>query len=93
MKVLLLGANGQLGTDLNRAFQESRYEVEGLTRRDLDVRAPDRVSAKIAGSKPDVVVNTTAFHNLEECEKQPAAAFEVNAIVRPCAVRSRSFQY
>ena len=80
MKILLLGANGQLGTDLNRAFHDNRYEVEALTRRDLDVRAQDKVLAKITGSKSDVVVNTTAFHNVEECEKQPAAAFEVNAI-------------
>jgi dTDP-4-dehydrorhamnose reductase len=79
LKVLLLGANGQLGTDLRRVFNFRGDQVNPLTRKDLDVRHRDAVFARIAEAQPDVVVNTAAFHNVELCEEQPADSFEMNA--------------
>ena len=76
--MLLIGANGQLGNDLLRVFQSAGDLVLPFTRAQLDVCSEKRVSEVVAQAKPDVVLNTAAFHKVEECEKKPALAFEVN---------------
>jgi len=79
MKVLLVGANGQLGSDLLRVFRMAGDTVIPSTHAQLDVCSEDRVSEIMAETKPDVVLNTAAFHKVEECEKRPALAFQVNS--------------
>ncbi len=74
--VVILGANGQLGTDL-RAFLNLR--VTGLTHAELDVCDSARARALIGGLHPDVLINTTAYHKVDICEDEPATCFAVNA--------------
>jgi dTDP-4-dehydrorhamnose reductase len=78
MKVLLIGARGQLGTDVRATWPAD--DLVPLTSDDLDVTDRDAVFAEIAGHRPDLVLNTSAFHNVDVCEDEPARAFEVNAI-------------
>jgi len=79
MRVLLLGANGQLGTDLLRVLQAAGDTVVPVTHAQVDVRAEDQVAQAIDQAKPEVVINTTAFHRVDECETKSGLAFEVNA--------------
>jgi dTDP-4-dehydrorhamnose reductase len=78
MKVLVIGANGQLGTDLVKVFQAAGDTVMPVTHAQLDVCSADQVSETMAQAKPDLVVSTAAFHRVEECETKPALAFQVN---------------
>jgi dTDP-4-dehydrorhamnose reductase len=78
MKVLLIGANGQLGTDLVKVFQAAGDTVVPVTHAQVDVCSENRVSEIMAEAKPEVVVSTAAFHKVEECETKPALAFQVN---------------
>ena len=78
MKTVLLGAHGQLGTDIRATWPAD--DLVPLTSDDLDVTDRDAVLAAIAGHRPDLVLNTTAFHNVDVCEDEPARAFAVNAI-------------
>jgi dTDP-4-dehydrorhamnose reductase len=78
VKVLLIGASGQLGSDVLRVFQAAGDVVLPFTHAQLDVCSEERVSEVISQAKPDVVLNTVAFHKVEECEKKPALAFQVN---------------
>lgn len=80
MKILLIGATGQLGTDLTETFRKRGDEVVPLAHSEVDVRHSGKLTAAVVESKPDVVVSTAAFHKVEECEKQPLVAFDVNAI-------------
>jgi dTDP-4-dehydrorhamnose reductase len=80
MKVLLIGANGQLGTDLNLLLVKEGMEVRAVANREIDVRNPEATMELVASVRPDVVINTAAFHKLEECDTQPLVAYEVNAI-------------
>ena len=76
MKVAIIGANGQLGSDLVEAFGEGAIP---LTRRDLDVTDPE--SVKILNElKPDVIINTAAYARVDDAEVEVEKAFEVNAI-------------
>ena len=78
MKTLLIGARGQLGSDIRETWPADG--LVPLTSDDLDVTDPEAVFAEIAGHKPDLVLNTSAFHNVDVCEDEAARAFEVNAI-------------
>lgn len=80
MKIFLIGANGQLGTDLHRLFVPEGTSVVPVTHKDLDVRNAEAVFAAITEARPDVVISTAAYHRVEECETQAALAFEVNAL-------------
>ncbi len=75
--VVIIGANGQLGTDLQPALRGVR--VSGLTHADLDVRDAARTRTVIGNLRPDVVINTSAFHKVDVCEDEAATAFAVNA--------------
>jgi len=76
MKVAVIGANGQLGTDLVEVFGEEAFP---LTHKDLDVT--DFESLKILKElKPDVIINTAAYVRVDDAEIYPEKAFQVNAI-------------
>ena len=76
MKVAIIGANGQLGSDLVEVFGEIAVP---LTHRDLDVTNYD--SLKILKEiDPDVIINTAAYVRVDDAEKEPKKAFNVNAI-------------
>ncbi len=78
MKVLLLGARGQLGTDLR--LGGAAHEIIAPAREALDVTDAGAVRHAIADATPDVVINCTAFHNVPLCETEPERAFRVNVV-------------
>jgi dTDP-4-dehydrorhamnose reductase len=77
MKVLVIGANGQLGSEFPAAWPDA--EVIGVTRAELDVTDAEAASRVIGEVRPDVVINTAAFHKVEICERDPETSFRVNA--------------
>lgn len=79
MKVVLIGANGQLGSDLHKTFRAAGDTVIPLVRAQLDVCSTENVHEVLADLSPDLVLSTAAFHNVEACEAKPDLAFQVNA--------------
>lgn len=93
MKVAVIGANGQLGTDVVAAFTRHGDDVIGLTHSDVELSQMDSVSARLQEIRPHVVVNTAAMHHVENCERQPEKAFSVNGIgVRNLATVARDLK-
>jgi dTDP-4-dehydrorhamnose reductase len=80
MKIAVIGANGQLGNDVVAAFSENGDAVLGLTHQEMEVADIDSVSRVLRGAQPDVIVNTSAMHHVENCEREPQKALVVNAI-------------
>ncbi len=80
MKIAVIGANGQLGGDVVRAFEANGDDVCSLVHADLEVSNIDSVAQGLRAVKPDVVVNTTAMHHVERCEQDPDSAFRVNTL-------------
>jgi dTDP-4-dehydrorhamnose reductase len=78
MKILLIGATGQLGTDLLRA--NPGHEIITPTRIELDLLRPDQIASSILAARPAFVINCAAFHDLVLCEREPEQAFLVNCI-------------
>ena len=85
MKILLIGATGQLGGDLLR--NNPGHDIEAPGRDALDLARPAEGAAAIKRARPDLVINCAAFHNVPKCEEDPAQAFLINcAAVRDLAV-------
>lgn len=78
MRILLIGASGQLGSDLIK--NDPGHDIVAPDRKELDVTQGDAVVVAIRDTRPDWVVNTAAFHNVPVCEEQPEQAFRVNCI-------------
>jgi dTDP-4-dehydrorhamnose reductase len=78
VRVLIIGAGGQLGSDLVRAFAD--LGPIGLDHKAVDIEVPSSVSRTLARYRPSLVINTAAFHNVEVCETRPDRAFAVNAL-------------
>ena len=78
MKLLLIGATGQLGGDLLR--NNTRHEIHAPGRDELDLARPDQAAAVVRRQKPDVILNCAAFHNVPLCEEQPDQAFLTNCV-------------
>jgi dTDP-4-dehydrorhamnose reductase len=80
MKIAVVGANGQLGSDVFRAFKERGDEVLPLVHGDIEITDVNSVRSALFARNAEVVVNTTAMHHVERCEENPAAAFAVNGL-------------
>jgi len=80
MKVAVIGANGQLGTDVVREFVANGDEVSALTHADVELSDVGSVSRVLEASLPNLVVNTAAMHHVDKCEQDPDRAFAVNGL-------------
>ena len=92
MRVLVIGAFGQLGTDICAAMSNEELYRADLDGSDITVDICDKTSINtlIHDLRPDVVINTAAEHEVEECESTPERAFHVNAtgalwVAKACA--------
>jgi dTDP-4-dehydrorhamnose reductase len=77
MKIVVIGASGQLGQDLMKVLGD---EALGLTHSDLEITDAVSVSSALSSLSPEWVINTAAFHNTDGCEENSSLAYAVNAI-------------
>lgn len=80
MKVAVIGANGQLGSDVAAMFAKHGDAVIPITHADIELTDIDSISKCLKGLQPQLVVNTAAMHQVERCEQEPEKAFAVNAL-------------
>jgi dTDP-4-dehydrorhamnose reductase len=76
MKAIIFGASGLLGHELMQEW--SGDEVSGLTSRDTDICQPDSVRSVIEKARPDWIVLSAAYTDVDGCEKNQDLAFAVN---------------
>lgn len=79
-KVTVIGAGGQLGRDVVKTLRARGIEVDSLDVDECDITNREAVFSILKSSRPRAVVNTAAYHNVPDCEKNEARAFEVNAV-------------
>lgn len=80
MKIAVIGSNGQLGADVVAAFQKVSAEPVALTHDDLDISDLGKVREVLSVVAPSIVINTAAMHHVENCERNPQRAYEVNCL-------------
>jgi dTDP-4-dehydrorhamnose reductase len=77
MRLVITGHKGQLGRQLMDAY--AGHDILGLDMPQDDITHPE-VSARIADFRPDLVVHTAAYTDVDGCETNPELAFRVNAV-------------
>jgi dTDP-4-dehydrorhamnose reductase len=80
MTVTIIGANGQLGTEILAEYQRGGNETVGLSHTDIDISSLESTRSVLTAIHPTLIVNTAAMHHVENCEKEPLRAYEVNAL-------------
>jgi dTDP-4-dehydrorhamnose reductase len=77
MKILITGSNGMLGHDLIDVL-ENNHELILTTSKTLDITDKKQVIEFIADSKPDIVINSAAYTDVDGCEENQDLAYAVN---------------
>jgi len=78
-RILLLGKDGQLGWELQRALAPLGPLV-ALGRADCDLADPDRLRAVVRAAAPDVIVNAAAYTAVDKAESDPQPCSAVNSV-------------
>jgi len=80
MKILIVGANGQVGSAAEQVLSNNeRNEIVALTRSDLDISNRSDVFNIVTSLVPDVVFNAAAMTNVDLCESESELAFAINS--------------
>jgi dTDP-4-dehydrorhamnose reductase len=79
VKLLILGAGGQVGHELCRLRWPEGYRLTAFDHAGLDIAEQERVFAAVGRERPDVVVNAAAYTAVDRAESEPDAAWAANA--------------
>jgi dTDP-4-dehydrorhamnose reductase len=85
MRISIIGANGQLGQDLTAAL--TGHDILPFTRKEFDVTDHVRARAVLSEARPEMIVNLTAYHRVDDCETKPDLAYTVNVVAMLNLVR------
>lgn len=86
----MFGAAGQLGVELVRELRVRQFDVKPIDRAQVDITDAAAVENALAAYDAEVVFNSAAYNQVDVAEKEPQAAFQVNALaVRNLALACR----
>lgn len=77
-KVLIVGAGGQVGTELRRTLA-GQGEIVGVDRGEIDLADESAIRALLRRERPGLIVNAAAYTAVDKAESEPDAAYAVNA--------------
>jgi dTDP-4-dehydrorhamnose reductase len=78
MKVLVLGANGQVGSELVIHGKKKGLQMIAANHKQLDISQSPDVDEFISEAKPDLVINAAAYTAVDKAEQESSAAYAAN---------------
>ncbi|HSC04763.1 MAG TPA: dTDP-4-dehydrorhamnose reductase [Solirubrobacteraceae bacterium] len=78
MRLVITGAAGMLGQDLVAVGKGAGHDVLAYPRAELDITDPAAVAGALRDARPDVVINSAAWTNVDGAESDEAGALAVN---------------
>jgi dTDP-4-dehydrorhamnose reductase len=79
MFIVIVGARGMLGRELVRLL-EPQHEVVAWDIQEIDITDRPRTIEQVASLRPDLVLNSAAWPDVDGCEREPDKAWLVNAV-------------
>ena len=98
MRIALIGASGQLGSDLQPRLQAAGHDVVPLRHADIEITSANNTAAVLNPLRPDLVINTAAYNLVDKAEDERNVSVLVNAagpqiLARLCETRNRQFMH
>ncbi len=78
MKILITGILGQLGTALQKAL--TGHEITGIDLPEVDITEREAVFTAVSHHKPDLIIHTAAYTDVNGCARNPELAYKVNGL-------------
>jgi dTDP-4-dehydrorhamnose reductase len=78
MKILVTGANGQVGHCLQQHLRNNNWDFVALTRAELDISDAQAVDTAVAQIRPDVIINAAAYTAVDKAEQEQDLAYAIN---------------
>ena len=78
MKILILGSDGQLGKSLKQYLKKTNYKCYFFNRDELDINDKTLLNKKFISIKPNIIINTCAYTNVDKAEENFNEANNVN---------------
>lgn len=79
MRILVTGASGQLGYDVERELERRGIEHLGTSSRELDITDREAVERLMAAYRPDAAIHCAAYTKVDLAEDEPERCWAVNA--------------
>lgn len=80
MRIALIGAAGQLGSDLLPRLQAAGHDVLPLGHADIEITDASRVASILEPLQPQFVINAAAYNLVDKAEDEPEVAYAVNGL-------------
>lgn len=96
--ILIIGSNGQLGTDLVNNLKSNNIDYIPLTRNDIDINELDSIYDTLIKYEFTSLINCTGYHKTDEVEDNADKAFKINsfavkAMIKACKDKNADFYY
>ena len=79
MKILILGANGQIGSSLVKILKDD-YQIKTATRKDFDCENINEIKRYFQKKHFDLIINTVAYTKVDQAEEEPKRAYKLNTL-------------
>ena len=80
MRILVTGANGQVGRSMLDLDGQDGHEIIGLTRQQFDLTKPGEFDRIVDQVEPDAILNAAAYTAVDKAEDEPDLAHQINAV-------------
>jgi dTDP-4-dehydrorhamnose reductase len=94
MKILVIGHNGMLGSDMMIVARSAGHDVIGIDVPDIDITKRESIQQCLAAVNPQTIINCAAYTAVDACETNSELAFAVNAqgagLLAGCAHESKA---
>ena len=80
MKILILGANGQVGSALVKILKDD-YQIKTTTRKNLDCEKNDEIIRYFKKKHFDLIINTVAYTKVDQAEEETKSAYQLNTLL------------
>jgi dTDP-4-dehydrorhamnose reductase len=79
MKIAIIGAKGMLGQELHRTLGQA-HDILAWDLAEIDITQRAQTIERLREAKPDLILNSAAFVDVERCESEPDTAWRINAV-------------